>query len=80
MPAAQEWIFDAERASCISQPVLYVSGGESGPLFEDTKQHFRLLIPHTEVSVVPGANHLMQMTDPKCVTAPIADFLSAHPF
>jgi pimeloyl-ACP methyl ester carboxylesterase len=79
LPAFRDWVFDAGRASRISQPVLYVMGGDSGPLLEAAKQHFQSLVPHTETVVVPGVNHLMQMGDPKGVAAPIASFLSRHP-
>ena len=78
-PALQEWVFDSDQASRISQPVLSVIGSESRPLFEAVKQHFQSLIPHTEQVVVPGVNHAMQMQDPKAVAAPIADFISRHP-
>ncbi len=79
LPTVPEWVFDGDRTSRVSQPVLYVLGGESGPLFEAGQQHFRSLIPHTEEVVVPGVNHLMQVRDAKLVAAPIADFLSRHP-
>ncbi len=78
-PALQAWVFDNDRASRISQPVLHVIGSESGPLFEAVKQNFQSLIPHTEQVVVPGVNHLLQMRDSKLVAEPIADFLSRHP-
>ncbi len=79
LPALGKWVFDAERASRISQPILYVSGGETGPLVGAITQHLQSLFPHAEAVVVPGVNHLMQMRDPKLVAAPIADFLSRHP-
>ena len=79
VPALEEWVFDGDRSGRISQPILYVIGGESIPLFEAGRQHFQSLIPHTEHVVVPGVNHLMQMQDPKLVAAPIADFLSRQP-
>lgn len=79
LPTIPEWSFERERLSRIPQPVLYVLGGESGPLFEAGRQHFRTLIPHTEEVVLPGVNHLMQVRDPKPVAAAIADFLSRHP-
>jgi pimeloyl-ACP methyl ester carboxylesterase len=78
-PALREWVFDADRASRISQPVLHVIGSESGPLFEANEQHFRSLLPHAEYAVVTGVNHMMQMQDPKRVAAAIADFLSRQP-
>jgi pimeloyl-ACP methyl ester carboxylesterase len=78
-PALQEWVFDSDQASRISEPVLSVIGSESGPLFEANKQNFQSLIPHTEEVMVSGVNHLMQMQDSKAVAAPIAEFLSRHP-
>ena len=75
-----EWgsSFDSNRASLVSQPILLLVGGESVPLIEAIRQHFRSLIPRTEEALVPGVNHLLQMQDPKGVAAPIADFLSRH--
>jgi pimeloyl-ACP methyl ester carboxylesterase len=78
-PAFRDFVFDAERARRISQPVLYLLGGASGPLFEAARRHFEALVPHTESVVLPGIDHLMQMGDPKRVAAPIADFLARHP-
>ena len=79
-PAFREWSLDRERASRIRQPVLYVFGSESGPLVEALKRYFLSQVPHSEEVVVPGVGHAMQMQDPKLVAAPIADFLSCHPF
>ena len=77
-PAFREWSLDRE-ASRIRQPVLFVIGSESGPLFEAVKKYFLSLIPHAEEALVPGVDHAMQMHDPKLVAARIADFLSRHP-
>jgi pimeloyl-ACP methyl ester carboxylesterase len=79
LPTVREWVFDGDRTSRIPQPVLYVLGGESGPLFEAALKHFRSLVPHTEEVVLPGVSHLMQASAPKLVAAPIAKFLSRHP-
>ncbi len=78
-PALEKWTFDSDRASRISQPVLYVIGSETLPLIGVVQQHFQSLIPHTEQAVVSGVNHSMQMQDPKLVAAAIAEFLSRHP-
>ena len=79
LPSLEKWVIDADRASRISQPILYVTGGESGPLAQENKRYLQSLIPHVEEVVVPGVNHLMMIRDPKAVAAPIADFLSRHP-
>lgn len=80
LPAFRDFVFDAARASRLTQPVLYMKGSESGPVFDMGKAHFQALVPHTEVVVVPGVDHLMQMAAPNAVAAPIADFLSRHRF
>ena len=77
-PAFRAWSLERE-ASRIRQPVLFVIGSESGPLFEAVKKYFLSLIPHAEEAVLPGVDHAMQMQDPKLVAAAIADFLSHHP-
>jgi pimeloyl-ACP methyl ester carboxylesterase len=80
VPALQAWSFEEDKASRISQPVLYIIGSESGPLFERPKQFFQSLVPQTEEVVLPGLNHLLQMRNSSLVAAPIADFLARHPF
>jgi 3-oxoadipate enol-lactonase len=77
-PAFREWRLE-RAASRIRQPILYLIGSESGPLFEAGKKYFLSLIPHAEEAVVPGVDHAMQMLDAKVVAAPIADFLARHP-
>ena len=79
-PATLEWAFDAERASRIGHPVLYVVGGETEePIREPPKQHFRALVPQTQEVVLPGLNHLLHIRAPRVVAASIADFLERHP-
>lgn len=77
-PAFRAWSLERE-SSRIRQPVLFVIGSESGPLFDAVKKYFLSLIPHAEEALVPGVAHAMQMQDSKLVAAPIADFLSRHP-
>jgi len=79
LPRIPDWSFDADACSRISQPVLYLSGSESGPLIEAARGHFRSLVPHAEQGVLPGLNHLMQLRDPTLVAAPVGGFLARHP-
>lgn len=78
-PAMTRWFFDAARAQRIAQPALFVSGSDSGPIFEAPRSHFRAAVPGSETMVLPGLNHLLQMRDPALVAAPIAEFLSRSP-
>ena len=79
LPALGAWILSKEKASRISQPVLYVLGAESGPRFATAKQAFQSIAAHTEEVLLPGMNHLLMMRNPSIVAKPIADFLARHP-
>jgi 3-oxoadipate enol-lactonase len=78
-PALEKWGFDSDQASRLSQPVLFVIGSESGPLFEEPLHLFHSAVPQTEEVVVPGLNHLLQMRNPRLVAEAIADFLARRP-
>ena len=78
-PALEKWGFDSDQASRLSQPVLFVIGSESGPLFEEPLHLFQSAAPQTEEVVVPGLNHLLQMRNPRLVAEAIADFLARRP-
>ena len=80
LPALGAWLLSKEKASGISQPVLYVLGADSGPRFDRPKQVFQSIATHAEEVVLPGMNHLLMMRNPGMVARPIADFLARHPF
>ena len=79
-PALQQWQFDRESLSRISQPVLFVMGSESEAPFDGARHLFESSVPQTEPAVVPGLKHLLQMQDPKRVAEPVAEFLARQPF
>jgi pimeloyl-ACP methyl ester carboxylesterase len=79
VPALQAWSFDADKAKRISQPVLFLLGSESGPLFERPKDLFASLVPQTQVVVLQGLDHMLQVRDPALVARTIAGFLARHP-
>ena len=78
-PALQAWGLSEDEASRISQPVLYMIGSESGPLFERPKQLLLPCLPNAEEVLVLGLDHLLQMRDASLVADPVADFLALHP-
>jgi pimeloyl-ACP methyl ester carboxylesterase len=80
IPAIPSWVFDAEKAKQISQPVLYAVGSESGPLYQVAAQYFGSLVPRTEFVDLPGVDHSMLTSDPKLVADTAAGFLARHPF
>ncbi len=78
LPSLQEWRFGAEEAAKIKQPVLFLSGAESGPRFTEFRDLFHAWLPHTEGDVMPGANHLLHMRHPADAAARLANFLKRH--
>jgi len=79
LPALQAWSFDAARAAGIGQPVLFLTGGESGPRFEAPGRFFASAVPQTEELTLPGLDHLLPLRDPARVAAATAAFLARHP-
>ncbi len=79
LPALGTWEFNAEKAARISQPIQFVLGSESGLMFEEIRDLIHSMMPQTEDHLVPGANHLLQMQDPRSVAEGLSDFLSRHP-
>jgi pimeloyl-ACP methyl ester carboxylesterase len=78
MPALQSWAFDVERANRIQQPVVYVIGNESGPVFEEGIPLLRSWLPQTREVRLSDVNHSLLTQDPKSVAGVIAEFLDAH--
>lgn len=79
LPALGAWILDKDKASQISQPILYIIGSESGPVFDRPKQAFQSTVTQAEELVLPGLNHLLHIRNSRLVAGPIADFLARHP-
>ena len=79
IPALPSWVFDAEKAEQITQPLLYAVGGESGPLYQLSAKYFGSLVPQTEFVDLPGVDHGMLTSDPKLVADTVAEFLARHP-
>ena len=79
VPALDQWKFDGARAEEITRHVLYVTGSDSHPMFEEGRDMVRSWIPQAEDHVVRDVGHSLQMEDPCAVASAIAGFLSRHP-
>ena len=79
LPSVQAWEFGAEQAAKINQPVLYVLGSGSLPLFGEGRDLLRSWLPRMEDAVLAGATHLLPMARPADAAAALADFLKRHP-
>ena len=82
LPSMQEWRFTREDARRITQPVLGVLGAESAsiwPGWNEDQERLREWLPQTEPFVVAGANHALEVRDPRGVADAMAPFLARHP-
>ena len=79
LPSSVEWSFGPEEAAKIQQPVLYLLGSESPPLFAESQALLGSWLPRMEQDVLPGANHLMQMRHPAEAATRLVAFLKRHP-
>jgi pimeloyl-ACP methyl ester carboxylesterase len=79
MPALQVWALNTEDARRITQPVLYITGAHSLPVFAEVKQLIHERLPQTEDFTLPQANHLLQMENPRDAAEAMAKFFAAHP-
>jgi 3-oxoadipate enol-lactonase len=78
LPAMRSWDFNAAGASRIAQPVLYIVGSRKESNLEPVISMFRAAVPHTELVVIPDADHNLHVTNATVVAEVIAPFLQRH--
>lgn len=78
-PAHEEWQFGAEQGTTISQPALFMLGGESSPLYVQIGETVREWMPQTETVILPGASHLLHIQDPEGAALLLRNFFARHP-
>ena len=78
LPSMPEWRFGPNDAARITQPVLYLLGSESGPIFAESRDLLRSWLAQMEDDVLPGANHLLHMRCPAEAAAILVRFLNRH--
>ena len=79
LAAMRSWHFESVGASRITQPVLYMVGSQNAANVEPVKNMFCAAVGHTEVVVIAGADHNLQMTRSSSVAEVMAQFLRRHP-
>jgi pimeloyl-ACP methyl ester carboxylesterase len=75
LPTLEAWEFGADETAKINQPVLFMLGSDSVPLFGEGRDLLRSWLPRTEDAGLAGATHLLQMQRPADAAAALADFL-----
>ncbi|BCJ47683.1 hypothetical protein GCM10010168_20420 [Actinoplanes ianthinogenes] len=64
MPAVDAWTVEPAALATLRPPVLLVQGGASPDPVHRLIAHLAEMIPGATVATVPGANHLLPLTDP----------------
>ena len=78
LPALTEWMFGAEQAAVIHQPVLSVLGSETLPLFVEVAAFLRSSLPNVEDYRIAGVGHLLHIQRPEPVARGMAAFLERN--
>jgi pimeloyl-ACP methyl ester carboxylesterase len=79
LPALTEWVFGAEQAAAIHQPVLSMLGSETQPVWVEVAEFLRSALPQVDECTIDGAGHLLQIQRPEPVARGMAEFLDRHP-
>ena len=82
LPAGGEWQFTQEDAKRITQPVLAVTGSESGKDWAgwpEVQARVQAWLPQAEPFVLAGANHALEEMDPRGIATALAAFFARHP-
>jgi pimeloyl-ACP methyl ester carboxylesterase len=82
LPAVQQWSFEREAASRITQPVLSIVGAKSKELSPISSERHELLLawlPRAEGVVLPGATHLLHVEHPGAVADALTAFFGRRP-
>jgi pimeloyl-ACP methyl ester carboxylesterase len=75
LPALTEWELGPEQAATIRQPVLSVTGTETGRLWTEVADFLRSSLPEIEDRKIDGVGHLLHLHDPEPVARAMSEFL-----
>ena len=82
LPAVTQWPFSRTDARRITQPVLAVLGEKSSEVSTIYARRQELLLdwlPNAEPFVLPRANHLLHVQNPRGMAEALAAFFARHP-
>jgi pimeloyl-ACP methyl ester carboxylesterase len=79
MPALQAWSFGEKEWTRIGQPVLFVIGEESVPLFGEVQQLLARAFPKMVTTTIAGGTHIHDIEKPGPTAKAIAGFLRVNP-
>ena len=81
LPALRDWSFTEQDAARVTQPALAVLGARShevSPVFAERHQLLLAWLPTVESFVLPDANHLLHVQNPRGMAERIASFVARN--
>lgn len=81
LPALRDWPFTEQTAARVRQPALAVLGARSdgvSPVFRRRHELLLAWLPHVEAFVLPDANHLLHVQNPRGMAERLASFFAQH--
>jgi pimeloyl-ACP methyl ester carboxylesterase len=82
LPGLREWPFTEQDAARITQPALAVLGARSdevSPVFRRRHELLLAWLPNVDEFILPGANHLLHVLNPRGMAERLASFFARHP-
>lgn len=79
LTAVLGWRFGPSEAARVRCRVLYVAGGDTGPLFEEVGPWLASLVPQTQLASIPGAGHDLDLTHAREAADLVLRFLEGRP-
>lgn len=79
MPALQKWMFTADDAGRIQQPVLAILGTASHATFAERQELLLQWLPDAEALNLAGLTHLLHGQNPTAVAEGLAGYFARHP-
>jgi pimeloyl-ACP methyl ester carboxylesterase len=77
-PSISSFEWNEKEAARISQPVLWIHGGESMMSVDTAKRLVPTWFPKSDFAVVPDATHMLPMHKPQPIAEAIGRFLPKH--
>ena len=78
-PSVLSWQFGAAEAAGVQVPVLLLVGEQSQAAYHEGHERLLEWLPRVEGRVVPEANHLLPLQQPRRLAQSLAGFFARHP-
>lgn len=78
MRAEEGYVFDAQRFRDLQVPTLLLQGGDSPDVLKGGIEALALLLPNSQVTVMPGQQHIAMYSAPELFVREVVEFLTGQ--